>query len=110
MYQKELDYALCCECLDKLTRAEEPVKSKAEYIGKTLNWVFLLQQSNLRDRLTTLIGQYLVGTPELGQRPLEGTLYVTAEGEGVQMRSVQLVEGAWGGGNGSSQGRAPQSS
>ena len=90
-YREELDYAICCEgespCLVKLTR--EGVKSKAEYIGKTLNWVLPLQQPNW---LMILIGQYLVGGAERGRKQTGGTLFVTAQGEGVQMRSVQSVQ------------------
>ena len=50
-YHPELDYALCCDgpspCTSKLTHDQEPVKSNAAYVGRTLGWVFR-PQSNLR--------------------------------------------------------------
>jgi hypothetical protein len=94
-YQPELDYAICCDgpspCTSKLTHDREPVKSKAAYTGRTLGWVFR-QQPNLRERIRVLIGQYLVGNPEQKRKSLDGTLYVTEEGESVHLRTVQLSE------------------
>ena len=67
-YHDELKYAICCSdennCTSKLQRANNPVRSKASYIGETLDWALNLPQPHQLDQPLKQIGRFLVGGEE----------------------------------------------